>query len=98
MTTVVKKGATVGQAVVVDGQVKTIAAIAAADAKALVKRGDEGSVKVAFAGQSITAPVTAGQQVGTVVVQQNGQAIAKVPAVAGASVGKQSMWKKSWPF
>jgi serine-type D-Ala-D-Ala carboxypeptidase (penicillin-binding protein 5/6) len=98
MTTVVKKGATVGQATVVDGQVKTVPAVAAADAKALVKRGEEGSVKVAFSGQSITAPVTAGQQVGTVVVQQNGQAIAKVPAVSGAAVEKQSFWAKFWPF
>ncbi|MGZ7079248.1 MAG: serine hydrolase [Thermoanaerobaculia bacterium] len=98
MTTVVKKGATVGQATVVDGQVKTVPAVASADAKALVKRGEEGSVKVAFSGQSITAPVTAGQQVGTVVVQQNGQAIAKVPAVSGAAVEKQAWWKKFWPF
>ena len=98
MTTVVKKGATVGQATVVDGNSKTVPAVAAADAKALVKRGEEGGVKVAFSGQSVTAPVNAGQQVGTVVVQQNGQAIAKVPAVAGAAVEKQAWWKKFWPF
>ncbi len=98
MTTVVKKGATVGQATVVDGQVKTTPAVASADAKALVKRGEEGSLKVAFSGQSVTAPVRAGQQVGMVVVQQNGQAITKVPAVAGAAVEKQPAWKKFWPF
>jgi D-alanyl-D-alanine carboxypeptidase (penicillin-binding protein 5/6) len=97
-TTVVKKGATVGQATVVDGQSKAVAAVAAGDAKALVKRGDEGTVKVAFSGQSVTAPVRAGQQVGTIVVQQNGQAIARVPAVAAVAVDKQSWWKKFWPF
>lgn len=98
MSTVVKKGATVGQANVTDGATKTVAAVASADAKALVKRGEEGSVKVAFSGSNVTAPVTAGQQVGTVVVQQNGQTIAKVPAVAGAAVEKQAWWKKFWPF
>ena len=98
MVTVVKKGATVGQATVVDGQTKTVPAVAAADAKALVKRGEEGSVKVAFSGQSVTAPIRNGQPVGTVVVQQNGQAIAKVPAVAGNAVEKQPWWKKFWPF
>jgi D-alanyl-D-alanine carboxypeptidase (penicillin-binding protein 5/6) len=98
MTTVVKKGARVGQATVADGNSKTVPAVAAADAKALVKRGEEGSVKVAFSGQNVTAPVRAGQPVGNIVVQQNGQAIARVPAVAGNAVEKQPWWKKFWPF
>ncbi|MGZ8851022.1 MAG: D-alanyl-D-alanine carboxypeptidase family protein [Thermoanaerobaculia bacterium] len=98
MTTVVKKGARVGQANVVDGNSKVVPAVAAADAKALVKRGEEGTVKVAFSGQSVTAPIRAGQPVGNVVVQQNGQAIARVPAVAGNAVEKQPWWKKFWPF
>jgi D-alanyl-D-alanine carboxypeptidase (penicillin-binding protein 5/6) len=98
MSTVVKKGAAVGQANVNDGASKTVPAVAASDVKALVKRGEEGTVKVAFAGTSVTAPVTAGQQVGSVVVTQNGQSIAKVPAVAGGAVEKQAWWKKFWPF
>jgi len=98
VTTVVKKGATVGQATVVDGKTKTVPAIASADAKALVRRGEEGTVKFAFSGQSVTAPIRAGQPVGNVVVQQNGQAIARVPAIAGASVEKQPWWKMFWPF
>jgi serine-type D-Ala-D-Ala carboxypeptidase (penicillin-binding protein 5/6) len=98
VTTVLKKGATVGQAPVTNGNAKTVPAIAAGDAKALVKRGEEGAVKVAFNPTSLTAPVTSGQPVGTVAVQQGGQTIAKVPAVAGASVEKQPWWKSFWPF
>jgi D-alanyl-D-alanine carboxypeptidase (penicillin-binding protein 5/6) len=94
----VKKGATVGQVPVSDGQTKTVAAAAAADVSALVKRGEEATVKTTLAPSSITAPVREGQQVGWVVVTQNGKQINKVPAVATASVEKQPLWKKFWPF
>ena len=33
-----------------------------------------------------------------ITVTQGGQVIAKVPAVAAASVDKQSAWRKFWPF
>ncbi len=69
-----------------------------ADARALVKRGEQSSVKVVFRGGSVTAPVRAGQPVGTILVEQNGQTIAKVPAVAGADVEENPWWKKFWPF
>jgi D-alanyl-D-alanine carboxypeptidase (penicillin-binding protein 5/6) len=95
---VVKKGAQVGAATVTDGQAKSVAAIASADASALVKRGEEGTVKSAFAGGQVTAPVKSGQPVGTINVTQNGQVIARVPAVAGANVEKQPWWRKFWPF
>ena len=98
MATVLKKGATVGQAAVTDGTEKTVSAIASADARTLVKRGQEGSVKVAFAASPLSAPVRAGQQVGTIAIQQNGQTISKVPALAGAAVAQQPGWKKFWPF
>jgi D-alanyl-D-alanine carboxypeptidase (penicillin-binding protein 5/6) len=98
MATVVKKGATVGQASVTDGTAKTVNAVASADAKALVKRGEEGNVKVAFVATPLTAPVSAGQPAGTVAVQQAGQTIAKVPAVTASAVEKQPWWKSFWPF
>lgn len=98
MTTVVKKGATLGQASVADGVSKTVPAVAAADARALIKRGEQAGVKIAFRGGTVAAPIGAGQAVGTIVVQQNGQTIAKIPAVAGASVAKNPWWKKFWPF
>jgi D-alanyl-D-alanine carboxypeptidase (penicillin-binding protein 5/6) len=98
LVTVVKKGATVGQAPVADGQSKTVPAVAGSDVRALVKRGEESGFKVSLAANNVTAPVQAGQQVGNVVVSQNGQQISRVPAVAGANVDNQSWWKKFWPF
>ena len=98
MITPLKKGAVVGQAPVSDGESKRVGAVASADAKVLVARGQEGSVKIAFAPQNSTAPVRAGQQVGTAVVQLGGKPIAKVPAVASAAVPKQPWWKAFWPF
>jgi D-alanyl-D-alanine carboxypeptidase (penicillin-binding protein 5/6) len=98
LTTVLKKGATVGQAPVTNGNARTVPAVAASDVKALVKRGEEGGVKVAFNPTTVTAPLNSGQPVGTVAVQQGGQTIAKVPAVAGAAVEKQPWWKSFWPF
>jgi serine-type D-Ala-D-Ala carboxypeptidase (penicillin-binding protein 5/6) len=96
--TAVKKGAVVGQVNVDDGQAKTVPAAAAADVSAFVQRGQEGTVKVALSPSPVAAPVRAGQQVGWVVVTQNGQQINKVPAVAAAAVEKQPWWKKFWPF
>ena len=98
MLTAVKKGAVVGQAPVVDGQAKSVPAVASSDVKALVKRGEEGSVRTALAPASVTAPVHSGQPVGNVVVSQGNQQINKVPALAGADVAKQPWWKKFWPF
>ncbi|MDQ6799808.1 MAG: D-alanyl-D-alanine carboxypeptidase [Acidobacteriota bacterium] len=94
----VKKGATIGQVTVTDGLAKTVPAAAAADVSTLVLRGQEDSVKASLAPNSVTAPVRAGQQVGWIVVTQNGKQISKVPAVAAADVEKQPWWKKFWPF
>lgn len=95
---VVKKGQAVGQATVKSGTAKSVAAIAGADAYALVKRGEEQGVKSAFSGGVLTAPVRAGQQVGAIAVTQNGQVIARIPALAGAAVEKQPWWRMFWPF
>ena len=96
--TVVKKGAVVGQAQVTDGTAKTVPALAAADVKAMVKRGEEGALKVGFVANPVNAPVRAGQQIGTIVVTQSGQQISRVAALAGAAVEKQSWWRSLWPF
>jgi D-alanyl-D-alanine carboxypeptidase (penicillin-binding protein 5/6) len=98
MQPVVKKGAVVGQVAVNDGRAKTVPAVAGNDIFALLKRGEEGSVKVGLVAPPVTAPVNAGQALGTVVATQNGQQIGKVPALAGAAVEKQPWWKKFWPF
>ena len=95
---VVKKGAVVGQAAVTDGVTKTVNAVASQDVRALIPRGQEGTVKVSLVPTPLTAPVTAGQQVGMVVVSQGGQQINRVPAIAAAAVEKNPWWKKFWPF
>jgi len=98
MQPAVHRGQVVGQAPVTDGQAKTVNATAAGDISALVKRGEEGSVKVSLAANTVAAPVRAGQVVGSVVVTQNGQQVGRVPAVAANNVDKQPWWKKFWPF
>jgi len=96
--TAVKKGAVVGQVGVAEGQSKTVPAAAGADVNALVKRGDEGTIRVSLAPSPVAAPVRAGQQVGWVVVSESGHQINRVPAVAATNVEKQPLWKKFWPF
>jgi D-alanyl-D-alanine carboxypeptidase len=71
---------------------------AARDASALVKRGEEKGVTVAFKGGSVAAPVKRGQQVGTIVVSQNGKTLAQIPALAAQDVAKQAWWKTFLPF
>jgi len=93
-----KKGTVVGQANVADGQAKTVNAVAAADVRTLIQRGQEGGISVRFLPGNLTAPVRAGQQVGVAVVSQGGQQIGRVPAVAQNAVEKQPWWKKFWPF
>jgi len=93
-----KKGTVVGQANVADGQAKTVNAVAAADVRTLIQRGQEGGISVRFVPSNLTAPVRAGQQVGVAVVNQGGQQIGRVPAVAQSAVEKQPWWKKFWPF
>jgi D-alanyl-D-alanine carboxypeptidase (penicillin-binding protein 5/6) len=98
LVTVVKKGAKVGDAAVTGGQVKTVPALAGEDIKALVRRGQEKSVGVSFGSRAVAAPVQKGQAVGTVLVQENGQTIAKATAVAAAAVAGSSWWQRLWPF
>jgi serine-type D-Ala-D-Ala carboxypeptidase (penicillin-binding protein 5/6) len=98
MQTTLKKGQAVGSTPVTNGSVKTVQAVASQDVKALIKRGEQGGLKVGFVANPVTAPVRAGQQVGMVVVTQNGQQISRIPAVAAAAVEKQSWWRKLWPF
>ncbi len=93
-----KAGTEVGQATVTDGAVETVKVVAGADAKALVKRGQEKNVKINFTGGSVAAPVKKGQKLGEIVVQSGNETIAKIPAVAAADVPKQSFLKSLWPF
>jgi len=96
--TVVKKGEKVGDAAVSGGDPKTVTAVAPYDVKALVRRGQDKDVKVTFGSSNAAAPLKKGQPVGTILVQQGGQTIAKAPAVAGEAVAEASWWRKLWPF
>jgi len=99
MVTPLKKGAVVGQAPVEKGAAASVQAVAARDVGALVKRGEEKNVKVAFSpAGTLTAPVRQGQEVGTIVVSSGSETIAKVPAIAASAVDKQPWWKAFWPF
>jgi serine-type D-Ala-D-Ala carboxypeptidase (penicillin-binding protein 5/6) len=99
MVTPLKKGAVVGQAPVEKGAAASVQAVASRDVGALVKRGEEKNVKVAFSpAGTLTAPVRQGQEVGTIVVSSGSETIAKVPAVAASGVDKQPWWKAFWPF
>jgi D-alanyl-D-alanine carboxypeptidase (penicillin-binding protein 5/6) len=93
-----QKGQVVGQVPVAKGAAGSVNAVAAADVKTLLKRGEEGSIKVGLVPTPLTAPVRAGQQVGTIVVTQNGQQINRLPAVAAGAVEKQPWWRALWPF
>ncbi|HSP35198.1 MAG TPA: D-alanyl-D-alanine carboxypeptidase family protein [Thermoanaerobaculia bacterium] len=97
IATVLKKGSVVGQAPVSGGSAKTVPAIAGADAKALIKRGEERNVKVVYNPTTLTAPVRAGQPAGTVSVVE-AQNTSKIPAVTQVAVEKQPWWKSFWPF
>ena len=99
MVTPVKQGTVVAQANVSDGRAKTVPVMAATDARALVKRGEEKGVRVSFAaGGNVSAPVKKGQKIGTIVVQRGNQTLAKIPAVAAQDVPKQQWWKSFLPF
>jgi serine-type D-Ala-D-Ala carboxypeptidase (penicillin-binding protein 5/6) len=98
MVTPAKKGTAVGQANVEGGAAATVPVVAGQDVQALVKRGQERNIKVSFTGGTVTAPVSQGQQIGTILVQSGNETIAKIPGVAGAAVGKQPWWKAFWPF
>jgi D-alanyl-D-alanine carboxypeptidase (penicillin-binding protein 5/6) len=93
-----KKGSVVGQAPVTGGRAATVPVTPASDATALVKRGQEKGVTVAYQGNGAAAPVKKGQQMGTIIVQQNGKVLAKIPALATEAVEKQQWWKSFWPF
>lgn len=98
MVTPVKAGAVVAQAPVDAGKASSVPVMAAKDASALLKRGEDKNVKISFQGGRVKAPVKKGQAIGTILVQGNGQTLAKIPAIAAQDVAKQSWWKSFLPF
>ncbi len=91
------EGDVVGQVRVIDGRSKTVPAVAAADVIALVTRGEEEHYTMALSG-SATAPVHRGQQMGWILIKDNGRQVGKVAALAAQDVDKQPWWRAFWPF
>ena len=97
----VKKGETVGQAAVVGGATRTVAAVAPRNVTALVRAGEDAELSVAFEGREVEAPVVKGEPIGTIVLSAGGEVVARVPAVAAEAVAKRPWWKiwpLRWPF
>jgi D-alanyl-D-alanine carboxypeptidase (penicillin-binding protein 5/6) len=92
-----KKGEVVGRATVDGGYPRTIEAVASVDAGAVVPRGQEGTVSLAFQDGKPKAPVAVGQQVGLVVVRAGNREVARVPALAKESSAVRPWWM-FWSF
>lgn len=92
MATVVERGEPVGEAPVLRGSSKSVTAVAARDAQALVPRGEEDTVGATFEARTVEAPVVDGEPVGHVVLQSGEKELGRVPAVAAAPVSKRPWW------
>lgn len=96
----VKQGASLGKEAAVKGGVAESVAVApASDVKVLLKRGEEKKVQVEvqIPGR-VSAPVTAGQAVGEVIVKLDGVEVGKTQVTAVQDVAQASFWKRWWPF
>lgn len=96
----VKQGAALGKEAAVRGGVAESVAVApASDVKVLLKRGEEKKVQVdVHIPGRVSAPVTAGQTVGEVIVTLDGVEVGKTQATAVQDVAQASFWKRWWPF
>jgi len=92
-----KKGDVVGEAPVARGASKTVSAVAARDAGALVPRGQDGKVEATFEARRVEAPVVKGEPVGFIVLRSGDEVVGRVPAVAANEVPKRPWWR-FWRF
>lgn len=91
--TVLREGEEVGEVPVRSGTVGTVTAVAAGEAGALVPRSAESSVRWSLEPREVEAPVAAGDTLGTIVVLQGEEEVARVPALAAGSVGRRPWWR-----
>ncbi|HEY6418064.1 MAG TPA: D-alanyl-D-alanine carboxypeptidase family protein [Candidatus Binataceae bacterium] len=96
MRSIAKKGSQVPQTVaVIDGTAPSLKPVFGGDAEVFTKRDDDSksarALKVAYnLPPSVTAPVKAGQQIGTAKVTQDGKPVATVALLAPASVPRET--------
>lgn len=98
-----RQGQRLDQKVVIQrGAARSVPVAAGAPGRVLLKRGESEQVDVELATSNATAPIRQGQQVGWIMLKQNGQVLSQVPAVAAISVDEAPWWKKLfvrlWPF
>lgn len=100
MQQLVKRGQPIKDQAKVEGGVsETVGVVAGGDISILAKRGQQnGGAEVQFVPTNLAAPVTQGQQIGTIVVKQGGKVTQKVPALAAAAVPATPWYRRLWPF
>ena len=100
MYTPVKQGTTLDREAPVRGGVEERVAVAPSeDVKVLLKRGEEKKIAIEVQiPDRLSAPITAGQIVGEVVVKLDGVEIGKSPVTATKGIAQASFWKRWWPF
>ena len=60
----------------------------------LVGKGELARVtKTVTVAQVVTAPVTAGQQLGTMTIEADGRTLAEIPIIASAAVERLTLWE-----
>lgn len=99
----VKKGQRLPQAVAIQGgAAATVPVVAGSPARVLVKRGEDQGITPEVVPTGVKAPVQQGQQVGWIVLKQQGKEVTKVPALAAANVAIAPWYKRTfsrlWPF
>jgi D-alanyl-D-alanine carboxypeptidase (penicillin-binding protein 5/6) len=87
-----KKGKDLGEVPVRKGRVEKVAARAGEDLRVLLRRGDERRLTLALRPlPALSAPLAAGQKIGSVVVLLDGKALGQATAVAETSVEKANL-------
>lgn len=99
MTAAVKRGTVMTvPAAIRGGASDSVQVAAGADARVLTEKGTESTIQLSMIADPVEAPVSKFQRVGTIIVKQDGQTIAQLPALAVEDVPKQSLLKRLLPF
>ncbi len=80
------------------GASDSVQVVAGANAKVLTERGKEDAIQLTMIADPIEAPVAKFQRIGTIIVKQDGETVAQLPALALDEVPKQSLFKRLLPF
>ena len=85
-----------------EGIHESVGVVAGDAVNVLSERGGKSGYRVSVSGDTPTAPVKQGQQVGWIIVKKDGQPVAKVPALAANDIERAGWfartWDKVWPF